>query len=117
MGWLRCSWCLCICAFFLVSNDIFSAEPTIPLYLYNGNVGVGIDTPSAAFHVNGTFVVGDSVTPSMVVGVSGNVGVGAAASRSKLHVVGGVGALPVSFFRSGDYGPVIVLGTDGAALS
>lgn len=77
------------------SVTFFSTTNGIHL-LKNGNVGIGITTPSALLHVNNTstsssFLVEDSANPDatpFIIDASGNVGIGTDTPTAKLHVSG-----------------------------
>ena len=77
LGMIVCVW-----------GGLYAVEPTIPLYLYNGNVGVGTETPQRLFHVGGDFQVGLIPTMSVVVTSAGRLGIGTTSPTEPLHVVG-----------------------------
>ena len=64
----------------------------------NGNVGIGITTPSASLHITNTstsasFIVEDSANPDMnpfIIDATGNVGIGTTTPRTALDVAGSI---------------------------
>jgi hypothetical protein len=56
---------------------------------YNGNVGVGTQSPTATMQVSGSFIVSTSAqttTPSLYVGGSGKVGIGTSSGSAMLEI-------------------------------
>ena len=57
MGGLRVVGVLCVGIMVAIVGGLRAEEPTIPLYLYNGNVGVGTEMPAAMLDVSGNLKV------------------------------------------------------------
>ena len=86
------------------------------MHLKNGNVGIGIQTPTAKLHINHTgsgnsFLVEDETNPDtspFVIDTSGSVGIGTTSPTAKLDVNGSFRFGPTGpgsvYFRSWDYG-------------
>ena len=97
------------------SETFFSTTNGIHLQ-NNGNVGIGITTPSAKLHVNNTstsssFLVEDSANPDstpFIIDAAGNVGIGTTTPSAKLEVSGsyrfGPTGLGSVYFQNWDYG-------------
>lgn len=101
MGRLRVVGVLCVGVMVAIVGGLHAAEPTIPLYLYNGNVGVGTETPQRLFHVGGDFQVGLIPTMSVVVTSAGRLGVGTTSPPYLLSVDKAGGGFVASFGSSG----------------
>jgi hypothetical protein len=81
-------------AFFTVPPNAQNYDDTVERFriMDSGNVGIGMSSPSALLHVNGTTIIGGAMTANSTLNVSGtsifngNVGIGTNTPSYKLHV-------------------------------